>query len=553
MSEKLILGGPQAGYKYEFKADGVYLTIYPSVDGERLFELSDMRQILRECKVMDYDVGILSRTMREANGRPQKIADHVEITARELEIIAGGDSLEDFKEESEPYARIIVELSRDKMKATVRYDTREGAKLPTKDMVMAALTEAGVVYGIDEDAIESGIGSLTPFTAAEGLQPVNGENAYIDRKFNLGIQGKPVVDEYDKVDYKDLNLFVLAKENQTLAIRVPQTKGTNGKNVLGAVVPAQNGRPIPMPEGRNTKVVGEHRLIATVNGQIVDKGSRISIDPRLIIKGPVGVSTGDVNFDGSVLIGGNVEQGFKVTATGDIEINGSINGAEVTGRNVYIRGGITGAERVKVIAEHDVRTAFAENALIEAGNDVYISDIAYHSQIRAGKRIVMEDKHGQITGGHVVAGEEINVKVIGNSAFVVTRVSVGVDPTLQKEYQDLRKSYKESRRRLMQITQTLNTLSKIDVNKLPQTRLDMITQLTRSQFPLAGQIKRDEKRIIEIEALLANMKNGRIKVSDTIYPGTRLSVNNVLKNIQSEYRRCTIFLNSEGDVEVGAY
>ena len=553
MSEKLILGGPQAGYKYEFKADGVYLTIYPSVDGERLFELSDMRQILRECKVMDYDVGILSRTMREANGRPQKISDAVEITARELEIIAGGDSLEDFKEETEPYARIVVELSRDKMKATIRYDTREGAKLPTKDMVMAALAEAGVVYGIDEDAIESGIGSLTPFTAAEGLAPVNGENAYIDRKFNLGIQGKPVVDEYDKVDYKDLNLFVLAKENQTLAIRVPQTKGTNGKNVLGAVVPAQNGRPIPMPEGRNTKVVGEHRLIATANGQIIDKGSRISIDPRLVIKGAVGVSTGDVDFDGSILVGGNVEQGFKVTATGDIQINGSINGAEVTGRNVYIRGGITGAERVKVIAEHDVRTAFAENALIEAGNDVYISDIAYHSQIRAGKRIIMEDKHGQITGGHVVAGEEINVKVIGNSAFVVTRVSVGVDPTLQKEYQDLRKSYKESRRRLMQITQTLNTLSKIDVNKLPQTRLDMITQLTRSQFPLAGQIKRDEKRILEIEALLANMKNGRIKVSDTIYPGTRLSVNNILKNIQSEYRHCTIFLNSEGDVEVGAY
>jgi hypothetical protein len=553
MSDKLILGGPQAGYKYEFKSDGVYLTVYPSVDGERLFELSDMRQILRECKVLDYDVGILSRTMREANGRPQKISEPVEITARELAIIEGGESPEEIAEEIEPYARIVVELSRDKMKATIRYDTREGARLPTKEMIMAALEEAGVVYGIDEEAIENGIGSLTPFTAAEGLPAVNGENAYIDRKFNLGVQGKPVIDEYDKVDYKDLNLFVLAKENQTLAIRIPQTKGTNGKNVLGGVVPAQNGRPIPMPEGKNTKVVGEHRLIATVNGQIVDKGSRISVDPRLVIKGAVGVSTGDVDFDGSVLIGGSVEPGFKVTATGDIQINGSINGAEVTGRNVYISGGITGAERVKVFAEHDIRTAFAENALIEAGNDVYISDIAYHSQIRAGKKIIMEDKHGQITGGHVIAGEEINVKVIGNNAFVVTRVSVGVDPTLQKEYQDLRKSYKESKRRLMQITQTLNTLSKIDVNKLPQARVEMITQLTRSQFPLAGQIKRDEKRILEIEALLANMKNGRIKVDGIIYPGTRLSVNNVLKNIQSEYRHCTIFLNSEGDVEVGPY
>lgn len=552
MSENLILGGPQSGYKYEFRPDGVYLTVYPAVDGERLFELSDMRQILRECKVLDYDVGILSRTMREANGRPQKISEHVDITADQLEAASGGEKVSDHVEE-EPYARLIVEMPRDKMKAVVRYDTRGGARQPTKEMVMAALAEAGVVYGIDEEAIEDGVRSLVAFTAAEGLQPIPGENAYIDRKFNLGVQGKPVLDEYGKADYKDLNLFVLAKENQTLAIRIPQTKGTAGKNVLGIVVPAQNGRPCPMPEGRNTKVVGENRLIATANGQIIDKGSHISVDPRLEIKGGVGVQTGDIDFDGTIDIKGDIEQGFKVKATGDINIKGSINGAEVTGRNVYISGGITGADRVKVYAEHDVRTAFAENALIEAGNDVYISDIALHSQIRAGKRVVMEDKHGQITGGHVVAGEAISAKVIGNTSFVVTKVSVGIDPNLQKEYQALRKSYKESKKRLTHITQTLNTLSKIDVNKLPQSRIDSINALTRSQFPLAGQIKRDEKRIIEIEEKLANMKNGYIKVSDIIYPGARLSVNGVLKNVQSEYRHCTVSLNDAGEVVVGSY
>lgn len=550
MSEKLTLGGPADGYKYEFKADGVYLTIYPAADGERLFELSDMRQILRDCKVLDYDVGILSRTMREANGRPQKIAEPIEITAQDIELLANGEKPAEQTEE--PYARLIVELARDKMKATIRYDTREGARLPTKEMVMSALEEAGVVYGINDESIEIGIRSLSPFVAAEGLLPVAGENAYIDRKFNLGVSGRPVVDEYDKVDYKDLNLFVLAKENQTLAIRVPQTKGTPGKNILGEVVPAQNGRPVPMPEGKNTKAVGD-RLIATVNGQIVDKGNRISIDPKLEIKGSVGVSTGDIEFDGTVKINGDVEYGFTVKATGDIEIKGSINGAIVTGRNVYISGGVTGADRAKVFAERDVRTAFAENAFIEAGNDIYISDIALHSHIRAGKRIVMEDKHGQITGGHAVAGESISVKILGNDAFVVTRVSVGVDPTLQKEYQDLKKSYKESRRRLMHITQTLNTLSKIDINKLPPSRAESINALTRSQFPLAGQIKRDEKRILEIEAKLAEMKNGRIRVSDTIYPGTRLAVNSVLKSIQSDYKRCTISLNDAGEIEVGPY
>ncbi|MBR0261194.1 MAG: DUF342 domain-containing protein [Selenomonadaceae bacterium] len=553
MSENLILGGPASGYRYEFRPDGVYFTVYPNVDGERLFELSDMRQILRDCKVLDYDVGTLSRTMREANGRPQKISEPVQITAEELSAAVGGEKIYTGIEEEEPYARIIVEMTRDRMKATIKYDTRDGARLPTKEMIMEALNDAGVVYGIDEGAIEMGIRSLTPFVVAEGLLPIPGENAYIDRKFNLGVQGKPIIDEYGKADYKDLNLFVLAKENQTLAIRIPQTKGTPGKNILGEPVPAQNGRPIPMPEGKNTKVVGEHRLIATVNGQIVDKGARISVDPRLEIKGGVGVQTGDIDFDGTIQIKGDVEQGFKVKATGDIEIKGSINGAEVTGRNVYISGGITGADRAKVFAENDVRTAFAENALIEAGNDVFIADIALHSQIRAGKRLVMESKHGQITGGHAVAGEEVSVKIIGNSSFVVTKVSVGVDPNLQREYQTLRKAYKESKKRLTHIMQTLNTLSKIDINKLPKSRVESINALTRSQFPLAGQIKRDEKRILEIEAKLTNMKNGKIRVSDIIYPGVRLSVNNVLKSIQSEYKRCSISLNDQGEVEVGTY
>lgn len=550
MSENLIMGGASAGYKFEFKSDGVYLTIYPNVDGERLFELSDMRQILRECKVMDYDVGILSRTMREANGRAQKIAEPIEVTADELNAIENGEQP---PVEEENYARLIVELSRDKMQATIRYDTREGAKLPTAEMVQSALAAAGVVYGIDAESIEVGIRSLSPFVVATGDMPVNGENAYIDRKFNLGVSGKPVVDEYDKVDYRDLNLFVLAKENQTLAIRIPQTKGTPGKNVLGEVVAAQNGRPCPMPEGKNTKVVGEHRLIATCNGQIVDKGNRISIDPRLEIKGSVGVSTGDIEFDGVISIRGNVDYGFSVKATGDIEIKGSVNGAQVTGRNVYISGGVTGADKAKIYAERDVRTAFVENAFIEAGNDIYVADIALHSQIRAGKRLIMEQKHGQIVGGHAVAGEFVNVKIIGNDAYVVTKVSVGVDPNLQQEYQELKKTYKDSRRRLTHITQTLNTLSKIDINKLPPERVASINQLTRSQFPLAGQIKRDEKRILEIETLLSEMKNGKIKVADTIYPGVRLSVNNILKSIQSEYKRCTISLNDDGEVEVGPY
>ena len=104
----------------------------------------------------------------------------------------------------------------------------------------------------------------------------------------------------------------------------------------------------------------------------------------------------------------------------------------------------------------------------------------------------------------------------------------------------------------MQITQTLNTLGKIDISKLPPERVEQINALTRSQFPLAGQIKRDEKKILELEALLAEMKNGKIKVADRVYPGARISINSVVKNVQEEYRKCTMILN-EGEVRVEPY
>lgn len=543
-----MVGGMESGYKFEFRPDGIYLTIYPNSKEQSLFELSDMRQILRECGIVGYDVSLLSRTVREASGEECRIADPVDMSEEDLQRILTDTDVE----ADEAYAEVIVEISKDKMKATIKYNTKNGARLPTFDMVMDALIDKKVKFGIDEQAIREGIESLSPFVAANGIPSVPGENAYIDRKFDTGVKGKPVINEYDRVDYKDLNLFVLVKKNDTLAIRVPQTQGKDGTNVFGEKVKAQHGRPIPMPEGKNTQVVGENQLIATINGQIVDTGTKISVDPRYVVKGSVGVATGDIDFDGSVEISGDVKQGFNVKATGDIEIKGNISGAEVSGRSVIVGGGITGVNRGKVYARNDVRCAFTENAFIEAGRDIYVADVALHSTLRAGKKVLVEDKRGQITGGMAMAGEEIRAKSIGNQAFVVTRASVGVDPNLQKEYNDVCKSYKENKKRLLQITQTLNTLGKIDINLLPPERVEQINALTRSQFPLAGQLKRDEKKILELEDLLSEMKNGKIRVSDTIYPGSRLSINSVVKNVQEPYRNCTLQL-VDGEINVGPF
>ncbi|WP_303839629.1 DUF342 domain-containing protein [Selenomonas ruminantium] len=550
------VGGEDAGYLLEFLQDGVFVTIYPSNGAEILFELSDVRQSLHDNGVNDYDIIELSKIIREAAGQRRKIADGFEEAAPEIEE-ENSDSQQNSEvqaepeEESEP-AGIIIDVSRDQMIATVRYDTSKGTKKPAEDDIKAALAEKGVIYGINEEAIKKGVRSLTPFVVAEGKQVQHGENAKIERKFDLSQKNRPKIDEYNKADYKDMGLFVLAKKGELLAVRIPQTEGIPGKNIFGLDVPARPGRPIPVPQGKNTEIRNDNELYATIDGQIVDSTRKIDIDPHLAIRSSVGAATGNIDFVGSVSIQGNVEAGFVVKATGDIEIGGMVNGAVVEGRNVMIKGGINGQNKGHVKAVEDVHAMFAENAVIEAGRDITIIDAILHSQVRAGNMIYVEERRGIITGGSIAAGEEIRCKLVGNAAAVVTKMSVGVDPTVQKRYQEVCRECKEDRGRLKQITQMLNTLGKIDVSRLPQQRIDQINALTRSQFPLAGKIKRAEKEIQALEEAMGRMKEGKIRVMDTVYPGVRISINSVIMNVQSSIRRCLLTVK-EDRINIGTY
>lgn len=549
------VGGKEIGYLIEFLQDGVYVTIYPNKGSEVLFELSDVRQTLHDNNVNNYDVIELSKMIREAAGQPRRIADGIDEVPEEVERegtaeVTAETDVEEPVEET--VAGIILDISRDQMVVTVRYDTTQGTKLPTAEDIKAALEEKGVVYGINEEAINEGVKSLTPFVAAEGLQVKHGENARIERKFDLSDKGRPKIDEFDRADYKDMNLFVLVKKGDLLAVRIPQTEGVPGKNIYGMDVPARNGRPIPVPQGKNTEIRNDNELYATIDGQIVDSTRKIDIDPHLSINSSVGPATGNIDFTGGVTIKGNVEAGFMVKATGDVEIGGMVNGAQIEARNVLIKGGINGQNRGYIKAVEDVQAMFAENASIEAGRDVSVMDAILHSQVRAGNRVYAEEKRGTITGGSIAAGEEIRCKIVGSPAAVATKLSVGVDPALHKQYTELCRECKEDKARLKQITQMLNTLGKIDVSRLPQQRIDQINALTRSQFPLAGKIKRAEKEIMELEEAMNRMNDGKIRVADTIYPGTRISINSIIMNVQSSIRRCLLTVKDER-INIGTY
>ena len=125
---------------------------------------------------------------------------------------------------------------------------------------------------------------------------------------------------------------------------------------------------------------------------------------------------------------------------------------------------------------------------------------------------------------------------------------------LQKKYQDACKEYKESKQRLDQLMKTLNTLEKIKINisTLPPERAEQIRKLKLSKFPLAGKVERSEKLVRELDEERMKMQKGRIMVEDTVYPGTKLSINTLMKSLQTEEKHCSFMVDDDG-IRTGPY
>ena len=528
------VGDIHEGFQLVVKADGNYLTVYPASKNGVAIDLTTLKGRLAEEGIRDYDPLQVARIVRAADGFETKLKAAPEDDGENAII---------------PFS---IEIARDAMTAAVRFDDKKGNLPPDVSDILDALAAKKVVYGIDHDAIGRGVARLTPFIAARGTEPEAGTDARIEKKFDMGAKGRPAERAYDRVDYKDMNIFIRAQIGDVLAVRIPETAGVPGKNVFGEEIPAKPGKSAVLPQGKNTRIVDEHELVALIDGQIVDDGKKVSVDPHLVIDTSVDVGTGNVDFAGSVEIRGDVESGFTVKASGDVEIKGMIGGGEVTVRNVIVHGGIRGMNIGRIQALEDVSISFVENANISAGRDIFVKDVVLHSEMRAGHHVRVEGRRGFITGGKVGAGESIRAKVLGNNFYVQTNISVGIDPNLKHRYDALAKEYQASVKRLTEIRLSLETLKKQPLMSLSARRREQLAELTHEQFPLTAEIRKMQEKLAAMEEELEQMKRGSVAASDTIFPGVNITINGVKKSVEEELKHARLQM-LDGQIVTGIF
>jgi len=511
---------------------GVYLMVHPPEANGSPVKDSTIIIDLKNRDIDDYQYPLIIKTVREATGIPVKIA--------EAPRSAGNPD-------------IHVLVTRDRMEASLHIFLPQRCRPLLIEEVFEKIRQSGVVCNLDEDAIHKAFQrpGIT-VVCARGTPPKNGNDAKIKYFIDFATKGKPVEIEHGRVDFKNLNLFTTVKGDELIAEKLPPTPGISGLDVLGQIVHAKPGKDIPFPLGKNVLIKNNTQIVSALAGQLLLKNNKIHVIPIIEVNGDVDLSTGNIHFSGNVIIHGSVQPGFSVKAEGDVEITGTVSGGTIEGNNVKIRMGIQGMQQGYIRAAVDLSTHFIENATVFAGRDIFVSDVILHSHVSAARKIVVNERRGLIIGGEVSAGEEIQAKIAGTSTASSTDLQVGVNPLQREEYAHLRKNLKIKQANLDQTQKALAILKSFDQAALPPEKREMSLRLTKTNFQLMGQVDTMQNRIREIEQSFMEMRNGRIRVSDTVHPGVKIVVGTLVKPIRETIRYVT-FYSEDGEIKSGPY
>jgi uncharacterized protein (DUF342 family) len=458
-------------------------------------------------------------------------------------------------------AVLSAEIMETEMKAfmEVRSPGLGGADLVYENMV-AGLKNRGVLHGIKEEVLkrfEDHPQYETPVLAAEGTAPVNGADARIIYNFKFEQEAPVLREKNGKIDFKDLNLVENVVAGQLLAKKVPAEEGTPGQTVTGKMLPAKEGKNTKIDVGKNVKL-SEDGMTATaeINGQVLLIADKINVEPILTISGDVNMHVGNTLFLGTVIVKGNVEDGFSIKASGNIEVVGNVGKSVLDAEgDIVVHQGILGKTGGKIRCGGSVFAKFIEHANVESGQNVVVSEGIIHSTVDANSRIICHGKRASIVGGRLRATSEINAKNLGSVAGAETILEVGYDPKSKERLVELEEANRSKVKDIEEIELNIKTLTNLaKVQKtLPEDKANYLQELNEKRSVVLAEIKEVQKEMAEIKFRLASVKReGKVSASDKVFSGVRVFIKDSNLEVRNEFKSVT-FILEQNNIRVTKY
>ena len=445
--------------------------------------------------------------------------------------------------------RVKVTIAKDSMTASVllRESPSDEGSIMVEE-AMDALGRAGVVFGLDENAVVEAINESrfnTPIKVASGVKPKRGASTSFEYHFDTSTKRTPKEDEDGRIDYRDISFILNTEKDALLVTKKPPKQGEPGRSVLGGEIAGPPGRDIPFKYGANSAVSDNGlELRSTAGGAILFQNGKVSVMDVLTIKGDVDFKVGNLDSRGSVRVTGDVKAGFELRIDGDLEIGGNVEDADIRVKgNVLVKGGFFGNGKGILHADGDVTVKYAEGQNISSGGNVFIGGEIINCQVIAREKVVIKGSRGKIIGGEVRAGKEIRTSTAGSEAGIPTGLYVAFDSDLMKDHSKTIGEIDRLRGDGKRIAEALYALYRLQIDgKLPADKQEAFKKLQVFKKELPENLKALNQRKADLEEAIAKLKDDRIIVERKLHTGVKAQFGIVYREIVETTERCKITL-----------
>jgi hypothetical protein len=317
--------------------------------------------------------------------------------------------------------------------------------------------------------------------------------------------------------------------------------GAAGKDVYGNIVPQNKPKILSLKYGRNISISEDKTVLTSdVDGNVSLSNGMVFVSDTYSVASDVDASTGDIDYDGNVLIPGTVRTGFTVKAKGDIQVNGVVEGATlIAGGNIVIKRGVQGMGKGELKCHGDICAHFFESVNVEAGGSVIAGSIL-HSRVVSGDRVTVNGKKSFIVGGEIICDTRLEANTIGNKMETQTLIKVGVKPELYDEMKALVTSVTDLKNQAEEVSSYMNVYrEKMKKGyKLTPENIKQIKEYNTKLSELNGDIDKKNARLREVRAIINVGKNGSVKVTGNVYRGVTIFIANNIYSVKDKDVHC---------------
>ena len=537
---------------------GVDVTTYAGMD----FSAEQMEQIrLGLEEKLDISVyatpGISADTMKStrekllfARDSSQLVNDMISLSETEimasieaeLEVQQNQEEAEDtpvpLDDSSDSTEETSVSISQDLMSASICLAPPR--KEPyTMEALITLLEKHNIKQGINLAILQRIIRKemyMEEIVIARGKEATDGADGEFTFHFRTEkSEHKPTILPDGSVDYFNSSAFEFAKEGQLLAEYTPATLGEYGYTVTGKLIIPKRGKDLPVLRGRGFAISEDNKqYTATCSGLIDYTSNILNVINCLTINHDLDISIGNINFDGNVEIMGNIIPNMMIHATGTVKVNGYVESASIyAGQDVVLSKGIQGGGVSYIEAGGNVFAPFFESTTIKCEGSLNANHIL-NCDVTANDSVILSGKRGLILGGTTRALRYIDATTSGNKAELPTKLVLGVDAEVIKDYGEIMQSISKAKLEVSALRKNLVIFEEqAQTEHYTYKMLQKAIKMKEDDLATLGNQLNDYNRVIELAS------NASANFLGNVYPGTSVFINGEKHFVKEEQRQVT--------------